>query len=296
MPIPFIVWGIVVGGAAVVGVTKVVTALRRIKKVRNKFQKQQERYEKFIIDFEDKREHVNGKINDLGKLKLKAAKLLGEVVIFLRNAKLKERDLQEKFNIDFDILDKWEKVSINASDVLKGIVGATLSGVSTASGVYGLIGTLASASTGNAISSLSGIAAKNATLAWLGGGTLASGGGGVAAGTVVLGGLVVGPAFLVTGFVLDKSAKKAEIQAEKEISKIQKDIADKKKVMVLLDKVSDRVAELKTNTKDLMKRLKETLAKADPSNIEETYAVTKIAKSLAELLESKVIDEQGNIC
>lgn len=43
------------------------------------------------------------------------------------------------------------------------------------------------ASTGTAISSLSGAAATNATLAWLGGGSLAAGGGGMAAGTAVLG-------------------------------------------------------------------------------------------------------------
>lgn len=43
------------------------------------------------------------------------------------------------------------------------------------------------ASTGTAISSLSGAAATNATLAWLGGGSLAAGGGGMAAGSVVLG-------------------------------------------------------------------------------------------------------------
>ena len=46
------------------------------------------------------------------------------------------------------------------------------------------------AGTGTAISSLSGAAATNATLAWLGGGTLASGGGGMAAGAFVLGGVV----------------------------------------------------------------------------------------------------------
>ena len=38
------------------------------------------------------------------------------------------------------------------------------------------------ASTGTAISSLSGAAAKSAAWAWLGGGSVAAGGGGVAAG------------------------------------------------------------------------------------------------------------------
>ena len=46
-----------------------------------------------------------------------------------------------------------------------------------------------SASTGAAISGLTGVAATNATLAWLGGGALSAGGFGVAGGMAVLGGL-----------------------------------------------------------------------------------------------------------
>ena len=42
------------------------------------------------------------------------------------------------------------------------------------------------ASTGTAISSLSGAAATNAALAWLGGGAIAAGGGGMAAGEAIL--------------------------------------------------------------------------------------------------------------
>jgi hypothetical protein len=43
--------------------------------------------------------------------------------------------------------------------------------------VYGGVMQLGAASTGTLISSLSGAAATNATLAWLGGGSLAAGGG-----------------------------------------------------------------------------------------------------------------------
>ncbi|WP_207797903.1 hypothetical protein [Shewanella xiamenensis] len=53
-----------------------------------------------------------------------------------------------------------------------------LVGGSTALGAWGLVSLIGSASTGTAISSLSGVAATNATLAWFGGGSLATGGGG----------------------------------------------------------------------------------------------------------------------
>lgn len=59
------------------------------------------------------------------------------------------------------------------------------------------------ASTGAAISGLSGVAATNAALALLGGGTLAAGGAGVAGGTLLLTGLVAAPAavFALTGLI-----------------------------------------------------------------------------------------------
>ena len=46
--------------------------------------------------------------------------------------------------------------------------------------------TFGTASTGTAISALSGVAAKSAALAWLGGGVLSAGGGGMAAGNALL--------------------------------------------------------------------------------------------------------------
>ena len=58
------------------------------------------------------------------------------------------------------------------------------------------------ASTGTAISALSGVAASNATLAFFGGGSLAAGGLGMAGGAAVLGGLVAGPALLVMGVII----------------------------------------------------------------------------------------------
>jgi hypothetical protein len=60
--------------------------------------------------------------------------------------------------------------------------------------------TFGTASTGTAISSLSGVAAYNASLAWLGGGTIAAGGGGMAAGAMVLTSIpVIGGAVAIAG-------------------------------------------------------------------------------------------------
>lgn len=52
----------------------------------------------------------------------------------------------------------------------------TVGGGITAYAIYYGVGELATASTGTAIAELSGVAAHNAILAWLGGGSLAAGG------------------------------------------------------------------------------------------------------------------------
>jgi len=65
------------------------------------------------------------------------------------------------------------------------VIGTAASALAS-SATFSLVATLGTASTGTAIGSLSGVAATNATLAWLGGGSIAAGGGGVAAGAAIL--------------------------------------------------------------------------------------------------------------
>ncbi|NYE59223.1 prefoldin subunit 5 [Duganella sp. 1224] len=97
--------------------------------------------------------------------------------------------------------------SYQAADLLKDGIGAVSSGILTGIGAGGLATQIGVASTGTAIGSLSGAAATNATLAWLGGGSLAAGGMGVAGGTAILGGAIAGPVIAVMGF---SAAKKSE--------------------------------------------------------------------------------------
>lgn len=67
--------------------------------------------------------------------------------------------------------------------------GGVAGGVAATVGTFSLVGALGTASTGVAISSLSGAAATNATLAALGGGSLATGGLGMLGGMCALGGI-----------------------------------------------------------------------------------------------------------
>ena len=104
--------------------------------------------------------------------------------------------------------------------------GAAIVSVAPAAAMW-IATTFGTASTGTAISALSGAAATNAALAWLGGGALAAGGGGMSAGTALLamagpvGWAVAGATLLtsITLFTVNKvklgKQKKEEIEAIK---------------------------------------------------------------------------------
>ena len=97
---------------------------------------------------------------------------------------------------------------------------ATSVGVATATvagwGAMATISAFATASTGTAISALSGAAATNACLAWIGGGSLAAGGGGAALGGVIFSGgtlLVAIAATSAVYFIYDELDKEARWKA-----------------------------------------------------------------------------------
>lgn len=82
-------------------------------------------------------------------------------------------DELQKFKIDEQSMGELKEMSSMATSLLGGMASGVALGAITAFGAYGGAMTLGAASTGTAIASLSGVAATNATLAFLGGGALA---------------------------------------------------------------------------------------------------------------------------
>lgn len=119
-------------------------------------------------------------------------------------------------------LRKHTQVSVlkTLTESAAGAIAGVGMGAGTAAGVFSAVSAAATASTGTAIASLSGAAASSATLAWLGGGTLAAGGMGVAGGTAVLTGIVALPALLAVGAVLVWKGRRLRREAEAEAEKL----------------------------------------------------------------------------
>lgn len=72
--------------------------------------------------------------------------------------------------------------SVRKARMASNIATAKITGVATSASIFGVVSTLGTAGTGTAIGTLSGAAATNATLAWVGGLV----GGGMAAGALLL--------------------------------------------------------------------------------------------------------------
>ena len=109
--------------------------------------------------------------------------------------------------------------------------------------------TFGTASTGTAISALSGAAASNAALAWLGGGALTAGGGGMAAGNALLAmagpiGWTIAGATLLSSILLFAS-KKAKLNKQKneEIEAVKNNIEKVKEIdATLLEILNQTIA------------------------------------------------------
>ncbi|OPG47047.1 glycine zipper family protein [Helicobacter pylori] len=130
-------------------------------------------------------------------------------------------------------------------DVSGAVAGSAIGGVLAAYGAYAGVGMLASTAGGVAIAELSGVAATNATLAWLGGGALSVGGFGMVGGMAVLGGLVAGPALAILGaFSASKMEEKLE-NAKAYCSQVEKAAKEADAVIDNLRSV-EKMAELFT--------------------------------------------------
>lgn len=162
---------------------------------------------------------VNDQLNELGLLVTqsfksvkRARRLIGQAQ--LRSFSVSANHALPKGGIAAPMpITKIDKLVANYSASMSAVGGAGI-GTASAAGAWSLVGLIGTASTGTAITTLSGVAATNATLAWFGGGALAVGGAGMAGGAMVIGGIVLAPAIGLAALLSRSTLKKIQHSTE----------------------------------------------------------------------------------
>ena len=250
MPLPFLIMAAAIG-TGVVGVGKGVKGVLDSSEADDVQKRATGIVETAKEEVAQAKESVKKDIENLGKTKLEiSAKEIKEFVDCfsqIKNVSLTDSvGLEElsRLNITESSLKEMKQTSLEASDVLSGGIAGIGAGALLGWGTYGGVMALGTASTGAAIGGLSGAAATNATLAWLGGGSLAAGGGGMALGTAVLGGVIAGPALLLAGGIFGAKAKEKLNNAYSNLAEAKKAESEMKSAVAELQIIGEKAKEV----------------------------------------------------
>lgn len=243
MPIPFLLGGAAVA-AGLLGVKKGADAIINNSEAKELLETAEIKFNKKKNELENIRVNTNDSLECLGELKLKSwSEDLGRFIDLMDHIKNVELTgeastdelLKRNINISAKELVEIREMSLKAEEIVAGGIGSLGAGALAGIASYGGAMMFASASTGTAIASLSGVAATNATLAWFGGGSLAAGGFGMAGGAVVLGGIVAGPILGVGGFLYESKSRENLAEAKKYYAEANHAIEEMENAIVVMN-------------------------------------------------------------
>jgi len=322
MPIPFILGGIAVAAGAF-GVKKGLDAKEDMEEAKELAEYAQDLAREAEQRIEKARKSTSKAIEDLGRTKISilSTSMKEFVNSFSRIKNINFKDsvgLEElkDFTPDSTDFSNLEKASFKAADLTSGGLGSLAAGSLVAYGAYSAVGSAflgaTTATAGTAIAGLSGAAATNATLAWLGGGALATGSAtafGVTGGMVVLGGLVAGPALAIGGAFMASKAKEALYEAEENYDKARAFAEQSKNIASSLNAIKKRAGQIET----VLSRLDEYFAKSNDTmksviaksgtnwnryTAEDKKAVgvcAQLAKTIKIILDTSLLSENGKL-
>ncbi|MGN0016065.1 MAG: toxin-antitoxin system YwqK family antitoxin [Candidatus Avelusimicrobium sp.] len=257
-------------------------------------------------------------ISDLGKIRLEVLQgVVGEFLGCLKDMNQKNKinyyELMGKIGITPQVAKEFGDIDMSVSKLssntlLVGTLG-TFTAVSTPAAVTSAVAAYAAASTSTAISSLSGAAATNATLAWLGGGSIASGGGGMAAGAAVLStatAAATGAVAIVTAGIIatvhysNKLTKTTQQAADMAVN-----IARMEESWVIMNGIIQRANELTIATFEIQQKALAAISRLKPltpdfdTDVEyynQTFrTAARLVESLIGLVKVALLDEKGNL-
>ena len=315
MPIPLII-GAAAAVAGVYGVAKGVSGTIDHQNAKNLNNDAQGIVDAANRKIDQHRQTTNKVLEDYGQRKLRAFN--GIVVDFIDTfGRLKNVDLinspeLEKLNAgDFSstTLAGLRQDYQALKDAGLGLGAGMGSGAALAFGAYNGTMLLATASTGTAISSLGGVAATNATLAWLGGGSMAAGGYGIAGGMMVLGGIVAGPALAIFGHILGNKGEEALNNARSNLEQA-KTIRDQAELMAGKLQAIEQVTALANSTfsiisaqlrhavhnmKAVIEQHGENFQAFSSQDKQSVFLSVKFAQLLKAMIDTAILDQDGNL-
>lgn len=192
-------------------------------------------------------------LNNLGDLELSIGKSISEFEILAKEllVKLEKSGYKnQKLTIPQNQLDKINDYAFSTTEFLATVAAAGTASAAAATGaaasfaVYGGVMTFAAASTGTPIATLSGAAAYNATMAAIGGGSLAAGGWGMAGGAMVLGAAAVAPILVVAGLAYALHAEKALTNAGEQSKEVNKALEKMDLAEARLNKITNYIQRI----------------------------------------------------
>lgn len=261
---------------------------------------------------------ANERLQYMGEIRLEAlrnsvGRFISIVERMNQGVKDKEYEMLTQIDITEGELKEMEIVAVDQKK-MTAVVGTGVSAAAAAA--YGTqfalkwgVQKFAAASTGTAIKQLSGAAAEKATMAWLGGGSVATGGGGVAAGAsrmAMLGTAAAGITILTT------AATVASMYYSQKHTEATQYLADVKvwgaktmtacELMKMIVKRSDEIAtlttRLETRCSDALDTLDDIVDVFDSNNIAHVKTFQKAAllvKSVSQLCQTPLIDGNGGL-
>jgi len=228
MPLPLIL-GI---GAAAAGALGVGTGVHGVVKMKgaNDTMKMSQQYHQENIDyFERENKLTTYEMDCLGKKELEILNSLNDFATLfeqIHNRPVFKEYQKNGVTIPTYDPEEIQKVSVGAGVLLGGLGGAamgTAGGFAAAGATLAAVTALGTASTGTAIASLSGVAATNATLAVLGGGSIAAGGGGMALGSTILGATTLGAGIMIGGIIFNVVGSSLSDKADEAFRQVHKE-------------------------------------------------------------------------
>ncbi|MGB6296104.1 MAG: hypothetical protein WBF90_07940 [Rivularia sp. (in: cyanobacteria)] len=263
-------------------------------------------YDDAVYYLNSQREKTNQLFQDFDELKIDIMmRTIRRFVDFIERNSGKANQSQKNFlerldGISFNQIEEYKTSAMQAEQFFHGGIKAINLGAAGYGGAMSIASSVGVASTGTAISGLSGAAATNATLAWLGGGSLATGGGGMALGSVVLGGITIGPALMIGGFVFAGEQEKALTKAREYQAKVNKATAEIDGVSDFLEQVKQRIYELGYLLKSLNERAiyglneLESITNFDTNRDAAKFQqVALLVKAISEIIKTPVLDSEG---